>query len=239
VAALLAAAGLALAGCSGSLVASGSASPAAGSSSPGGATSGGTQAGIFFPVGVGNTWVYTTAPSGQGGTTVTNKMTAVTAVASGQQVTMSVATGGLAPASVTYLFHPDGSITVPVPQFASGAVRLTSGSILWPSRAQLASGQPHSTTLAFSLTIAGHTTRVTANVTVRGGGTQTVTVPAGTYRAQVIDESFSGSVAGVPVKFALDTWVASGVGPVKSALTGPGTGTVQSAVEVLKSFTKG
>jgi hypothetical protein len=236
-AALIAATGLALAGCSGSLSVSGSASPAAGSSSP--AAPGGTQAGIFFPVGVGNTWVYTTGSAGQGGATVTNKMTAVTPVATGQQVTMSVAAGALAPASVTYVFHPDGSITVPVTQFASGAIQLSSGSILWPSRAQLASGQPHSSTVTFTLKIAGQPIHVTANVTVQGGGTQAVTVPAGTYQAQVINETFSESVAGKPVKVTLQTWVANGVGPVKTALTSSTSSSGPGTVEVLKSFTKG
>jgi hypothetical protein len=191
-------------------------------------------------VGVDNTWVYSTTAAGRPGSDLTNKMTAVDPVAGGQQVTMSVTAGTAAPATVTYVFHSDGSITVPMTQFGNKTVQLTLGSITWPSRSQLATGQPVTSPIAYTVTIGGKVTRETAHVTVSGAGTQTVTVPAGTYQAQVINEAFAQNVAGLTVRFTLQTWVANGVGPVKLALghTGAG-GSVPATVEELKSFAQG
>jgi hypothetical protein len=153
---------------------------------------------------------------------------------------MSVGAGTAASTTVTYLFHPDGSITVPITQFGNGTVKLTSGSVTWPTQAQLATGQAVSSTLAFTTTVAGKVTHQTAHVTVEGAGLQTVTVPAGTYQAQLITEKFSESAGGIPVSFTLQTWVATGVGPVKSAVGSTSvTGNVPTTVEELKSFTKG
>lgn len=244
-AALVVTAGLAVAGCKSSVSATGTPAPAtssAAATSPAASTSSpaAAQASTFFPVGVDNTWVYTTEVAGKATNDITNKMIAVAPVAGGQQVTMSVVAGTAAPTTVTYIFHSDGSITVPVTQFGSGTVKLTSGNVIWPSQAQLATGQAQSSTLVFTVTLAGTVTHETAHVTVKGAGTQTVTVPAGTYQAQVIDETFSETAAGVPVNFTLQTWVATGVGPVKSALGSTSvTGSVPTTVEELKSFTAG
>jgi hypothetical protein len=246
-AALLVTAGLALAGCKISTTSAGASSPAAsasssaGASSPAPAASGSAAAQTtpLFPVGMGNTWVYATKLGSQPGHDITNKMIAVTQVAGGQQVTMSVATATGKSATVTYLFHPDGSITVPATQFGSGTVKLTSGNIIWPSQAQLAAKQPVSSTLVYTVTVAGKVTHETAHVTVVGGGTQTVTVPAGTYQAQLINENFQETTAGEPIMLTLQTWVATGVGPVKSALGKIGSSSVPATVEELKSFTKG
>jgi hypothetical protein len=247
-AALLVTSGLALAGCKISTSAAGTPSPATTSSSPpaasspaaGGSTAAGTQTTTFFPVGVGNTWVYGTKLAGRAGSDVTNKMIAVSQVTGGQQVAMSVAAGAAAPTTVTYLFHPDGSITVPAAQFGSGTLKLTTGGITWPSRAELSSGRPSTTPVTFTVTFAGKVIRETAQAAVQGGGTETVTVPAGTYRAQIINEVFSATIGKLPVKFNLETWVANGVGPVKIALGSTSTTSTNPAtVEELKSFTKG
>jgi hypothetical protein len=254
-AALLVSAGLALTGCKVSMTASGTSSPAATSSPASGSPAAdttspaasstspatGTQAAAFFPVAVGNTWVYATTLAGQPGHDITTRMTAVNQTADGQQVTMSVATGTAAPTLVTYVFHPDGSITVPVTQFDTKTLRLTSGSVVWPSQGQLAARQAVTSTLAFTQTTGGKVSHETAHVTVQGGGIQTVTVPAGTYQAQLINETFTQSAGTVPVRFTLQTWVANGVGPVKSALGGISTsvGSIPAIIEELKSFTAG
>jgi hypothetical protein len=259
-AALIAAAGLAMAGCkssttssstgnssnSGSSASASSSSSAStgGSSSGGGGTTSSSDGVGYFPIGVGNTWVYETHLTSASTGTITNKMTKVEPDGSAQRVTMQVSTdlGGTTnkPITVTYLFNSDGSITVPIGQLAGGIVKIKSGSIAWPSEADLNSGQPHSSTLVFDATIAGRTTHVTAHVTVQGGGSQTVTVPAGTYNAHVINEIFREKIEGISVSLRLKTWVANGVGPVKSDLiTKSGAASVPGTVEVLKSFTKG
>jgi len=245
-AALLVTAGLALTGCkvsmTGASPAGGSTTPAAGSSSPAASGTGpaGAQTTTFFPVGVDNTWVYGTTAAGRPGSDVTDKMTAVDPVADGRQVTMTVAAGTAAPATVTYVFHSDGSITVPMTQFGNKLVQLTLGTVTWPSQSQLASGQPVTSPLAYTVTVDGKVVHETAHVTVRGAGTQSVTVPAGTYQAQVINEAFAQNVGKLKVSFTLQTWVANGVGPVKLALGHTGTGgSVPATVEELKSFSKG
>jgi hypothetical protein len=168
-------------------------------------------------------------------------------VAGGQRVTMEVlnnATGtATTKSTLSYIFNSDGSITVPFTQIGGGSVKVLSGRIVWPSASELASGQQEHSTLTFMVTEDGHVSRVTSRVTVQGKGSQTVTVPAGTYDAQVIDESFGEKVEGVSFSLRLVTWVANGVGPVKSELLSLGVvGSANSGpsdVEELKSFTKG
>ena len=245
VAALLAASGLALAGCKGSTSAAGtsgsttSASASASAStksSPGGSGGGsGTSLAADFPIAVGNTWVYESKVSGISHGTVTNKVTRVVPVAGGQRVRMSTindAAGVASRSSLIYLFHSDGSITIPFSEFSSEKVKLVSGRIMWPTSAELTSGQPLHSTLVFEA--AG--LRVTAHVLVRGDGTQSVTVPAGSYRAQVVTETMTEKVEGIRVNTRVRTWVAPGVGPVKDEVLS--SSTVPSTVEVLKSFTK-
>jgi hypothetical protein len=255
-AALITMAGLVMAGCKSSTAASGSGSSGSGGSSSssdgsgsseGSGGSGGsstTSSGnSLFPIGVGNTWVYNTDVSSLSHGTITNRMTKVVPVAAGKKVTMAVindATGSAVTSSkATYIFNNDGSVTMPFTQFGSSTAKITSGKVVWPGSAQLADGQPHNSTIVLALDIAGRKVHATAHVTVQGHGTQTVKVPAGTYNAQVINETIREKFNGVTVALKLMTWVANGVGPVKQELrsvNGPaGLGTV----EVLKSFTKG
>jgi hypothetical protein len=63
----------------------------------------------------------------------------------------------------------------------------------------------------------------------------TVTVPAGTYQATVVDDTLAEKFMGVSVSIRIRTWMAKGVDPVKSQVTT--NGTVVSSEE-LKSFTK-
>jgi len=139
-----------------------------------------------------------------------------------------------------FLIHSDGSISVPVTQVGSTSVTVKSGSIIWPSSAQLASGQPHHDTLVISIKEDGHSSTVTAHVVVKGEGTQTVRVPAGTYQATLINETMDEKFSGINVGLDIRTWVANGVGPVKSEVSSNAAGrTAISSVQVLKSFTKG
>ena len=55
-----------------------------------------------------------------------------------------------------------------------------------------------------------------AHVTVQGAGTQSVTVPAGTYNATVVNMTMSETIHGFAVSSEVRTWLATGVGPVKT-----------------------
>lgn len=197
----------------------------------------------LFPTTVGNTWVYNDTLAGRSGTT-TNMITAVTPDSSGQRVTIKTHSdiAGLpnTPTTLSYQFNTDGSIEVPYAQVGGNTVTIKSGGIVWPSRAELATGQPHTSTLVLQIKVAGRSVTVQAHVTVKGGGTASVTVPAGTYQATVVEETISEQVSGIDVSIEVKTWLASGVGPVKSvASTKSGSVSEVVSTEVLKSFTKG
>jgi hypothetical protein len=258
VAVLAAAASLVLAGCGGSNgsgattggsgsipsnTASSSSSASASSSSGGGTTSVVSSGSVPFPIAVGDTWRYTDTV----GKSV-DKIVSVTPVSGGQQVQMdsTITSLGLEThSSGYYIFHPDGSITYPFSQFndtGSGTTKVTllSGTIEFPSAAALASGQVSHGTLKIQFTSSGVTKDVTADITVKGGGTQTVTVPAGTYSASVVDMTMSETVEGISVSSEVMTWFANGVGPVKSEVILVEAGTNHVAgVNQLTSFTKG
>jgi hypothetical protein len=258
-AAVIAAAGLALAGCgasassssgssSGTTSGSAASGQAAASTSANSGTSGsglGTAASMF-PATVGNTWVYAETLSAAEKGTVTNRITAVAPIAGGERVTMSssdsLAGLGAAttPSTVTLILHSDGSISLPLTQLGSSAVKVKSGSVVWPSAAVLASGQPRTDTLVITAAVAGQTLTIAAHVVVRGAGSATVTVPAGTYQTTLIDETITEHIEGIALSTEIQNWDANGVGPVKTAvLTTAGSKTTIVSTQELKSFTKG
>jgi hypothetical protein len=141
--------------------------------------------------------------------------------------------------SSAIIVHSDGSISVPMTTVGD-SFKIKSGSVVWPSAAQLASGQPQHDTLVMTMTMLGHTSTIKAHVVVKGEGTHAVTVPAGSYQATVIDEVMAEKFSGVAITMDIRTWVANGVGPVKTEITSNAAG--RTAIvnnEVLKSFTKG
>jgi len=247
-----AAASLALAGCgaassstgaAGAATASGSATAAAsGTASSGSVAVSGAGADVYFPAAVGETWVYQVQEGAMKGTT-TNKVTAVTSTAGGTQVTMANSedfTGAVQTSTFDYVIHSDGSISIPM-NFGTGAdtFKVTSGGLAWPSPAQLASGRPVDDTITMSGSAAGQTISVTAHAVLKGEGTQSVTVPAGTYQATVIDEVETETVLGTPTTSDIKTWLVNGVGPVKEVMADGADGTDVGLNEVLTSFTKG
>jgi hypothetical protein len=254
-AAAVLAAGLALAGCGSAASSSpgGSAANSATAAAAGGSatssTSGGTPAGasasasVPFPVAVGNTWNYKITTGSESGTTV-NKMTAVTPVAAGQQVTM-VTTDHVGSvngsARETYLFHADGSIGYPLGSFSPGSgVTVTSNGVVWPPASVIASGKPSQSTLNMSIKAAGQAFSTTAHVTVQGAGTATVTVPAGTYQTTVVLVTERLEIVGITASIQVKTWLAPDVGPVKELVnTNEGSATSVVADEELLFFTKG
>ena len=227
----------------GSAAASGSASQPAASS--GASPAGTVSAPALFPAAVGDTWVYqeklTTAKG-----TVTNQVAAVSPQpGGGDKVTMQSREDlpdlPHTTTTSTYVIHPDGSISVPLTQVGSTDITVKSGSIVWPSAAQLASGQPQTSTLVVAINEAGKSMTVGAHIVARGAGTQTVHVPAGTYQATVVNETMTVKVMGFSVGVDVRTWLAPGVGPVKSEVSTKAAALSSGIVseQVLKSFTKG
>jgi hypothetical protein len=250
----LAIAGLALAGCGGSPGSASGSSGAAGSTGSTGSTakpaatsgstssaassSGNTTSGYAnWPIGVGDTWLYQNSLGG----TVTNKMTAVSPVSGGQQVTESNTidlAGSPTTTDGTYIFHSDGSITYPADAFGNG-VSLR-GSIGLPAPSVLASGQPTKSVVYITMDQGGQKLNETAHITVRGAGTASVTVPAGTYQTQIVEMTMAFKVSNIALSIEVRTWVANGVGPVQSeAITIDGGASHVTDQQKLTSFTKG
>ena len=256
-----AAAGLVLTGC-GKTTPSAAAGPATGAASSAATTSGGgstasaaatgsaSQSSVVagagalpFPTTVGDTWSY----SNSNGSSSVNKIAAATQVSAGQQVTMATTftdNGTTTHDSYDYIIEPNGQISLPTSQFAPSSSGVTfkvvSGGIYWPSAAQLASGQPVHTTLTMEFTIAGKTQKITEHITSQGQGTQSVTVPAGTYSASVVNVTENASIMGFNTTIVDKTWLASGVGPVQSELISVDGGkTNLTNKEELTSFVKG
>ena len=242
---LLAVSALALAGCgpgsSSSTSPPSSASPSppptgtgsAAASAPSGGSFTGT---LLFPVAVGNTWVYKTTTAGITTGTTVDKVIRVVPVPGGNQVTTTHAYNG-ATVKETLVFNADGSITTPLPSLSSGGtVAVKSGGVIWPSQAQINSGQAHTSAIVLRITIGGQARTITTHVTVRGSGSATVTVPAGTYQTTILDSTLAEKIAGVSLSILIRTWLANGVGPVKDQVITDGT--VVSGEE-LKSFTRG
>jgi hypothetical protein len=217
------------------------ASPGTNASARGGAIS--TSASVPFPVAVGNTWLYKTTVVlvGETGTT-TDKIVSVAPTLTGHLVTMSYVrdlAGNTNTADTTYLFYSDGKIAWPLTQLPDGVSADGSG-IVWPDAAAIASGRTYRSVLRIHMLEASETLSQTSNITVRGAGTVSVTVPAGTYRATLVDMTMTAEVAGIATTIEVKTWVAKGIGPVKSeALIHTNGHTEITTVDELKSFTKG
>ena len=193
---------------------------------------------IPFPVAVGNTWVYRTTAGDQTGRT-TNRIVSAGPVAAGYEVTMSSTTdvaGTAIAAQPVYLFYPDGTIGYPVPSI--NGVSVAGGSIRWPDAAGLASGRAYHSVVRILDSQTGQYEN--ASVTVRGEGTTSVSVPAGTYQASVVDTVIAGQTGGSITTVEVATWIAQGIGPVQTVVLIQAAGKIElTTTNVLLSFTKG
>ena len=193
---------------------------------------------IPFPVAVGNTWVYRTTVGDQTGRT-TNRIVSAGPVAAGYEVTMSSTTdvaGTVTAAQPVYLFYPDGTIGYPVPPI--NGVSVAGGSIRWPDAAGLASGRAYHSVVRILDSQTGQYEN--ANVTVRGEGTTSVSVPAGTYQASLVNTVIAAKVGGSITTVEVAIWIAQGTGPVQTAVLIQAAGKIElTTTNVLLSFTKG
>ena len=181
---------------------------------------------IPFPVAVGNTWVYQTQAGGQTGRT-TNRIVAAGPGSAGYRVTVSSTTdvgGSASTVMPVYTFYPDGTIGYPVPSVSG--VPGTGSDVRWPDAAGLASGKVYHSVL--------HVQGGSADVTVQGTGTTSISVPAGTYRASVVKTTIAAQGQTVEVT----VWIAQGTGPVKIQVLVRAPGGTGLTTNELLSFTK-
>jgi hypothetical protein len=212
------------------------------STNSGGSTSVVSSASEPFPIAVGNTWVYQSTVPLTGTTgTVTNKVVSVTPVSGGNSVTLSN-NDSFVPGKTTdetYIFHSDGSITYPSSQLGTAAT-IIKGSLVWPPASAISSGQSDSYTVEIALNNSSLHGTVDDNVTVKGDGTATVTVPAGTYSATIVQMTEDYKIEGYNETIVVKTWMANGVGPVQSEAILTAAGRTETVSQLkLKSFTQG
>jgi hypothetical protein len=224
-----------------SATASGSASASATTSADATASSAGTTgASVPFPVAVGNTWIYQAVTSINNAHSLdTKKIVAVAPTAGGREVTMADAlTPGTGTGTVTqkYLFYDNGQIGFPI-STGHGVTVVSGNGIVWPNAADLAAGKTAHSTSKIKLSSGQFET---ADVTVSGGGTQSVTVSAGTYQATLVNMTIVTHVGSFATTITIKEWAAPGVGPVKSEEIIKAAGQSQAtSTETLLSFKKG
>jgi hypothetical protein len=223
----------------GSISASASMSASATTSADATASSSGTTgASAPFPVAVGNTWIYQAVTSINNAHALdTKKIVSVAPATGGRDVTMSdTVVPGSGTVTQKYLFYDNGQIGFPISQ--SHGVTLVSGNgIVWPNAADLAAGKATHSTSKIKLTSGQFET---ADVTVSGGGTQPVSVSAGTYQATLVNMTIVTHVGSFATTITIKEWTAPGVGPVKSEEVIKAAGQSQeTSTETLLSFKKG
>lgn len=199
-----------------------------------------SPASLPFPIALGNTWVYQSVSAiDNAHALVTRKVMAVDAVAGGHRVTMTdIISRPTAPIATQedYLFYADGRIGYPLHE-TGGVWVVSSDGITWPAAADLASGRVYHSTEVVRLTNGNDQT---ADVTVQGGGTATVTVPAGTYRATLVTMTVTTSVGNFTSTAIVKVWSAASAGPVKSQeFVRAGGKTQLKTTEELVRFVKG
>jgi hypothetical protein len=135
------------------------------------------------------------------------------------------------------IFYSNGKISYPV---AGGEVSVVGGGVLWPTPAELATGQVYHSVLRIKVPKSGPAQDQDANVTVQGQGTSTVTVPAGTYQATLVTMTISVKVGDENSTEEVQTWAAPGTGPVKTKVSLHASGNIAlTSTQELVSFTKG
>ena len=194
---------------------------------------------IPFPVTVGNTWIYQTTTAVNGRRALqTNRIVSITPASGSRRVVISQtggADGAKAVSEQTLVFYANGSIGYPE---TGGEVSVLGDGVLWPNATDLASGRTFRSVLPVKVNNSGAATN--ANTTVHGGGTQTVTVQAGTYQATLVTTTMTVKVGSLDTTEEIQTWVAPNAGPVKSEvslLSGGHTKLVST--QELVSFTQG
>jgi hypothetical protein len=201
-------------------------------------TSDGTSAtaSTVIPAQPGDTWVYAIDSSALGKGTETARISAVTPVAGGQRATLSTSlrlAGSKAPFRFTsnFIAGADGSVKFGSTSFMGA--KLASANVNWPSPAALTPGRPRTSTVTGSFL--GF--RTTERVTVTDVGPATITVPAGSYQATLLEQTVTDRGGNRDV---IKSWVVNGIGQVKTVTTVIVKGErAVSSVQTLTSFTKG
>lgn len=203
---------------------------------------------IYYPVALGNTWVYSIDYGTGSVVTDTEVMTKVVAEADGVRATIQRSFTWADKSqpdftdSVDYVFNPDGSLSVPFQTLpaAGGTVTVNSGELQWPTSAEFAAGTPRTGQITASIDTAGTVTNQTIDFTIVGAGVEDVAVTAGTFTARKLLQNLLVSLPDLGVTgLAINStsWLAEDVGAVRTEVTDAAGGA--TIVQQLVSFTAG
>lgn len=203
---------------------------------------------IYYPVALGNSWTYRmTSPDPVGVVTYDETMTAVDAEPGGGwrvAITRDFHyENGSSPDfsdAVEYIFHEDGSLTVPynsAPDGSGAEVTVTSGAMRFPTLAEFESATPVTGQLTVTVVTEGQTINQEIAFTIVGQGVESVTVPAGTFDARRLGQDLAVSMPDLGVtdiRVNSVSWLAEGTGVVRTELAdllGTGGSIVTELVE--------
>lgn len=191
----------------------------------------------YLPVAAGNTWVYAvTTPLGS--LTQTETMSTVAADGDTLKVTMTRTfdyTGEWREDdsdSVEYVFHPDGSVSVPHDSEPDWSTTVTSGDIRWPSSTDLWTGEEVTGVAEVTMTNGRSEFDARVQYTFAGAGEEEVSVPFGTVTARKLTFwrwLYGPTIDSIPIHGA--SWFAQGIGLVRTewSVADPDVGPSQPA----------
>src|SRR5215470_3590238 len=207
------------------------------------AESPGASASVPFPVAVGDTWTYTVQTLGLPPAVLVKKITGITPVPGGRRVSMAVTYsvyGIPKKFHQDYLFGTDGSISFPpAGPITSASSHANTGNVIVPPLSVVNSGRPVTWTVKMPpIKLAGRKISGKTRFTVQGRGTASITVPAGTYRATVVNMTVNATTSGFdnPLVMVQRMWFAPHVGEIGEKVIAASSGQVLST-EKLQSFT--
>jgi hypothetical protein len=173
------------------------------------------------------------------------KITGITPAPGGQRVSMAITYsvyGIPKKFHQDYFFGTNGSISFPPPGPITAALSPpNAGRVIVPPLSVVNSGRPVTWTVKMPpLKLAGRKISGKTRITVQGGGTTSVTVPAGRYRVTVVNMTVSATSSEVtrPAVMVQRMWFAPHVGEVGEEVIAANSGSDQVlTTEKLRSFT--
>jgi hypothetical protein len=204
----------------------------------------GRQAANRYSVGwatVGTTWKYETDGTG-GSNFYTLSLTSISPTADGTRFTFLRSGTGVRRV-LTYVVRRDGSEELPIVaslQVPAG-VQLTrkSGALVLPPARVLDTGTPRRSRVVIRESRNGRSADVTIDAIVQGHNTETITVPAGTFRARVVTISTVERVGEQILRSVAKYWLAARVGSVKIVQRTVGESSSTTTTERLAALTPG
>ena len=186
----------------------------------------------YFPVAVGNVWVYTTTYAEPVGTvTETETILSVSPDgAGGAEVDIQrdyhYENGSRPDFSdlVAYQFNDDGSIELPfewIPRADSTSeITPTGGRFSWPSDSEFAAGTATTGTITLLVESDGEGYDETVSFEILGAGEESVTVPFGAFTARKLVQNLLVTVPsfGVEVPITATSWFQADVGLIRTEI---------------------